>query len=129
MSDQKARTTLIEQGTAFQGTLHATCPILARGKLDGDVTGPSLEVTETGHVAGKVKVTDLRSQGELNGRFEADDVVLAGHVRDKTVIVAKALEVTSTVTLESCEFLIGEPPSKAQALRAALEKPPADGEG
>jgi cytoskeletal protein CcmA (bactofilin family) len=114
--------TLIEQGTAFRGTLDASCPILARGHLEGDVTAPSLEVTDSGQVSGKIKVGSLRSAGELSGRFQADEVVLAGRVRDSTVIVAGALEVTASVSLESCELSIGEPPSKDQALRAALQQ-------
>jgi cytoskeletal protein CcmA (bactofilin family) len=123
MSSEKK--TLIEHGTAFQGSLHASCPIVARGQLEGDVTAPSLEVTDTGHVAGKVKVTSLRSAGELSGRFEAEEVVLGGRVRDQTVIIARALEVTTPVVLDTCELVIGEPPPKEQVLRAALEKPAA----
>src|SRR3954470_5503435 len=114
--------TVIEDGTVFKGTLAASGPILARGHLDGEVSGPALEVTETGVVAGKVKVSDLRSRGELAGRFEAEDVVLSGKIRDETLIVAKTLEVTATtaITLEDCELRIGEPPTKEQAIRAAL---------
>jgi cytoskeletal protein CcmA (bactofilin family) len=121
--------TVIEDGTTFKGTLAASGPILARGHLDGDVSGPALEVTETGVVAGQVKVSELRSRGELAGKFEAVDVVLSGKVLDDTLIVAKTLEVTpnSTITLEDCELRIGDPPSKDQAVRAALaplENPP-----
>ena len=125
--------TIIEEGTEFKGTLSASCPILARGRIDGEVSGPALEVTDTGVVAGAVKVTELRSRGELAGKFEADEVVLSGRVRDDTVIVARALEVTPTragavaVELDDCELQIGELPNKDAAVRAALsagETPP-----
>jgi cytoskeletal protein CcmA (bactofilin family) len=123
--------TVIEDGTTFTGTLAASGPILARGHLDGEVSGPALEVTESGVVSGKVKVGELRSRGELGGRFEAEDVVLSGRLRDDTLIVAKTLEVTPTaaVTLEDCELRIGEPPPKDQALRAALAPGDATGTG
>lgn len=123
-SDVK-KTTIIEEGTEFKGTLSASCPILARGRIEGEVSGPALEVTDTGVVAGHVKVTELRSRGELAGNFEADEVMLSGRVRDDTVIVAKALEVsparagTVAVELDDCELQIGELPSKEQAIRAA----------
>jgi cytoskeletal protein CcmA (bactofilin family) len=126
--------TIIEEGTEFKGTLSASCAILARGRIDGEVTGPALEVTDTGVVAGQVRVTELRSRGELAGRFEAEEVMLSGRVRDETVIVARALEVglarpgIIAVELDDCELQIGELPSKEQAIRAALGggPPPTD---
>ena len=132
MADKKSngrsaeKKTIIEEGTEFKGTLAASCPILARGRIEGEIHGPALEVTDTGVVAGQVKVTELRSRGELAGKFEADEVMLSGRVRDETVIVAKALEVTPAragavaVELDDCELQIGELPSKDQAIQAAL---------
>ena len=132
MADKKTngrtgeKKTIIEEGTEFKGTLAASCPILARGRIEGEITGPALEVTDTGVVAGQVKVTELRSRGELAGKFEADEVMLSGRVRDETVIVAKALEVTPAragavaVELDDCELQIGELPSKEQAIRDAM---------
>jgi cytoskeletal protein CcmA (bactofilin family) len=132
MADKKSngrtgeKKTIIEEGTEFKGTLAASCPILARGRIEGEISGPALEVTDTGVVAGQVKVTELRSRGELAGKFEADEVMLSGRVRDETVIVAKALEVTPAragavaVELDDCELQIGELPSKEQAIRDAM---------
>lgn len=123
----REKKTIIEDGTEFKGTLSASCPILARGRIEGEISGPALEVTDTGSVAGQVKVTELRSRGELAGNFEAEDVILSGRVRDETVIVAKALEVTPArtgavaVELDDCELQIGEMPDKAAAIRAARE--------
>lgn len=119
------KTTIIEEGTEFKGTLSASCPILARGRIEGDISGPALEVTDTGVVAGRVKVTELRSRGELAGNFEADEVMLSGRVRDDTVIVAKALEVAPAragaiaVELDDCDLQIGELPNKEAAIRAS----------
>jgi cytoskeletal protein CcmA (bactofilin family) len=131
MADKKSngrtdKKTIIEEGTEFKGSLSASCPILARGRIEGDIAGPALDVTDTGAVSGQVKVTELRSRGELAGRFDADEVMLSGRVRDDTVIVAKALEVTPAragavaVELDDCELQIGELPSKEQAIKDAL---------
>jgi cytoskeletal protein CcmA (bactofilin family) len=131
MADKKSngrtdKKTIIEEGTEFKGSLAASCPILARGRIEGDIAGPALEVTDTGVVNGQVKVTELRSRGELAGRFDAEEVMLSGRVRDDTVIIAKALEVTPAragavaVELDDCELQIGELPSKEQAIKDAL---------
>jgi hypothetical protein len=42
---------------------------------------------------GKVKVKELRSEGEVSGEISADAVELSGTVKDSTVIQAKTLEV------------------------------------
>ena len=42
------------------------------GRVEGDLTGPSVEVTESGVLSGKAKVTELRSRGELAGEFDAE---------------------------------------------------------
>jgi cytoskeletal protein CcmA (bactofilin family) len=124
MSDGKK--TLIEEGTELKGTLTSTCPIVVQGKVEGDMTGPSVEVTETGVLSGKAKVTELRSRGELAGEFDADVVELSGRVRDKTVIRAQSLEVSLRRTegriemvFGDCELAIGDAPDKAKAIAAA----------
>jgi cytoskeletal protein CcmA (bactofilin family) len=118
--------TLIEEGTELKGTLSSTSAIVVMGKIEGEVTGPSVEVTETGVMSGKAKVTELRSRGELSGEFDADVVELSGRVRDKTLIRAKSLEVSLQrsegkveVVFGECELAIGEAPDKARAIREA----------
>jgi cytoskeletal protein CcmA (bactofilin family) len=121
-----AKKTLIEEGTELKGTLSSTSAIVVMGKVEGEVTGPSVEVTETGVVSGKAKVTELRSRGELSGEFDADVVELSGKVRDKTLIRAKSLEVSLQrvdgkveVVFGECELAIGDAPDKAKAVREA----------
>ena len=48
MSDKR---TLIEDGTELKGTLTSNCPIVVMGRVEGELTGPSVEVTETGVLA------------------------------------------------------------------------------
>ena len=73
------RKTLVEEGTQFKGALSSNCPIEVKGRIEGDVTAPALSVALGGAVHGKVKVGEIRSQGELAGEFDADTVVLSGH--------------------------------------------------
>jgi len=124
MSETKK--TLIEQGTEFKGTLTSSCAIVVMGKVEGEMKGPSVEVTESGVLSGKAKVTELRSRGELSGEFDAEMVELSGRVRDKTIIRAKSLEVSLQraeggieMVFGDCELAVGDAPDKAQAVREA----------
>jgi cytoskeletal protein CcmA (bactofilin family) len=122
----EAKKTLIEEGTELKGTLTSTCPIVVQGRVEGDLNGPSVEVTESGVLCGKAKVTELRSRGELAGEFDAKLVELSGKVRDKTIIRAESLEVSlrrSEGRIEmmfgDCELSVGDAPDKAKAVAAA----------
>jgi cytoskeletal protein CcmA (bactofilin family) len=134
MSDKNivsGKHTLVEEGTELKGTISSKCPIVVMGKVEGEVAGPVIHVSPTGIVAGKVKVTELRSAGEVAGEIEAETVKIAGRVRDKTVIRARTLEVTLTresggteVTFGECELAVGDEPNKQAAIDAALAPPP-----
>jgi cytoskeletal protein CcmA (bactofilin family) len=124
--------TLIEEGTELKGTINSSCPIVVMGRVEGEMSGPSVEVTETGVLRGKAKVTELRSRGELAGEFEADVVELSGTVRDKTSIRARMLEVRLQrsdgrigMVFGDCELAVGDAPSKADAVRDATAGGPA----
>lgn len=124
------RTTLVEEGTAFKGTFASNCPIIVKGRIEGDVSGPSLVVSATGSVAGTVKVGSIESEGELSGDYEADVVRLSGRVLDNTVIRAKSLEIKLApekgkmqVIFGDCGLDVGDMPSKEQVLSQALAGP------
>jgi cytoskeletal protein CcmA (bactofilin family) len=123
VSDDPTHATVVDEGTSLAGTLTATTPVIVMGRLEGEVSGPTVEVTPSGVLHGTVKATTLRSQGELGGHFEADDVELAGRVLDDTVIRAKALQVSFSgdvgMVFGACELEIGEAPDKAGAVREA----------
>ncbi len=92
MSEMEKKT-LVEEGTEFKGSLTSKCPVEVRGRIDGDLNAPSLHVSASGAVSGKVTVGQLVSQGEIAGEFDADSIHLSGTVKDNTVIRAKTLEV------------------------------------
>jgi hypothetical protein len=132
-TDLGAKKTLVEEGTQFKGSLSSSCPIVVKGKIEGDLTAPSLHVSETGAVHGKVKVGEIHSQGELSGEFDADLVQLSGVVKDKTVVRAKSLEVRLVptngklqVVFGECTLDVGDMPSREAAVIASRgegEKP------
>jgi len=121
--------TLVEEGTEFKGAMSSNCPIVVMGRVEGDVTGPMIHVTESGVIAGNVKVKELRSAGEVAGEVQADTVTISGKVRDRTVIRAKSLQVSlehgkgMEVMFGECELVIGDEPNKEAAIAAATAAP------
>jgi cytoskeletal protein CcmA (bactofilin family) len=115
--------TVVEDGSTFKGTLTSSCPIHVHGRVEGDLEAPSLMVSGSGAVHGRVKVAEVRSQGELSGEFDADSIEIAGSVKDNTVIRARSLEVklASTrgkiqVIFGECELSVGDAPSESDAV-------------
>ena len=131
MNDPKSRKTLVEEGTQFKGSLSSDCPIEIRGRVEGDLSAPSVAVSPTGAVHGRVKVGELRSQGELAGEFDADIVVLSGTIKDNTVIRAKSLEVKLSssnngkmqVIFGDCELEVGGDQPAAEVAARPSERP------
>ncbi len=126
--DVSGKRTLVEEGTQFKGTLSSNCPIVVKGRIDGDISAPSLQVSVTGAVHGKVKVGEIESQGELSGEFDADIIRLSGVVKDKTVVRAKSLEVRLApatgkmqVVFGECLLDVGDMPSREAAISSARE--------
>src|SRR5512140_1723972 len=88
--------TLIEAGTTLKRTLSSECPVLVRGRVEGEIDAPVLAISAGGSVQGKVRAGALSSEGELSGDVDADSVKLSGTVKDTTVIRARTLEVKLT---------------------------------
>lgn len=114
-SQAHERKTVVEEGTSFQGSVSSTCPLVVRGRVEGEVQAPSLTISAGGAVQGRVRVGSLVSEGELAGELDADSVELSGTVRDDTVIRAKTLKVELSssqrrmqVLFGNCELVIGE---------------------
>ncbi len=124
MTETKRETdkrTLVEEGTELKGSLTSTCPVLVRGRVEGDVKAPALTVSASGAVNGKAHVGELHAEGELSGEFDADVVKLSGKVQDRTVIRAKTLSVELAsqtgklqVVFGACELAVGDPPPEAE---------------
>ncbi len=113
-----SKQTVVEEGTEFKGTLLSNCPVVVRGRIEGDIDTPALTVSEKGAVHGKAKVGTIKSLGELSGEFDAEVVELAGRVKDNTIIRAKSLEVKLAsddakmkITFGDCELAVGDVPA------------------
>jgi cytoskeletal protein CcmA (bactofilin family) len=106
--DAANKQTTVEEGTQFKGTLHSNSQVLVRGVVEGDLSAPSVIVSDSGTVVGNVKAQTIRSEGVLAGRVDADDVQLSGTVRSDTVIRAKTLEIKLQRTREKLEVTFGE---------------------
>jgi cytoskeletal protein CcmA (bactofilin family) len=130
-SEAVPKRTLVEEGTEFKGSVSSTCPILVKGRMTGDVVAPSLEISATGAVNGRVKVGQIRSQGELSGEIDADVVQLSGTVKDRTVVRAKSLEVKleadgasrMQVVFGECVLDVGDAPDRQAAIASTREVP------
>ena len=124
MTEAKLETdkrTLVEEGTELKGSLTSTCPVLVRGRVEGDVKAPALTVSPSGAVNGKAQVGELHAEGEISGEFDANVVKLSGKVQDRTVIRAKTLSVELAsqtgklqVVFGACELAVGDPPPEAE---------------
>jgi cytoskeletal protein CcmA (bactofilin family) len=131
MSEQNGqpKKTVVEEGTALRGSLASNGQVLVMGRVDGEVSGVAVEITETGAVSGRVKTPALRSRGELRGEIDAEDVELSGHVLDDTVIRAQAIAVNiptaggPTMLFGDCELEIGEAPQNTFVANDPPAKP------
>jgi cytoskeletal protein CcmA (bactofilin family) len=114
--------TILEEGTEFEGSIRSQCPITVSGTLKGDITAPSLTITQSGSVHGQVKVSNLKSEGEIAGEIDAESVDLSGHVSDQTSILASSLQVKLSqngnsgklqVTFGNCDLHVGDAATKS----------------
>lgn len=122
MSDNpKTKQTVLEEGTDFQGSVRSQCPITVSGNLKGDISAPALTITLSGSVHGQVKVSNLKSEGEIAGEIDAETVELSGHVSDQTTIRASSLQVKLNqngnsgklqVTFGNCDLQVDASPDK-----------------
>jgi cytoskeletal protein CcmA (bactofilin family) len=126
--------TLVEEGTSFKGSASSTCPIEVRGRVEGEVQAPSLAISPTGAVHGRVRVGTVTSQGEIAGEFDAESVELSGTVLDDTVIRTKSLRVQLSggdgklqVLFGTCELNVGDDPVQSSGTHKAKSDSPKEG--
>jgi cytoskeletal protein CcmA (bactofilin family) len=116
MSDPKnsataEKRTLVEEGTKFKGSLTSTCPIVVQGSIEGDVEGPSITVSSSGAVSGRVAAGALTSAGKIAGDFDVDTARVEGSVENDTIVRASSLDVKLTATTGKIQLTFGQPGS------------------
>jgi cytoskeletal protein CcmA (bactofilin family) len=99
--------TIVEEGTDLRGSINASCPVVVQGTVQGEVTGPSVEISATGQVSGKTTTGTLTSNGRVAGEVDVDVARLAGEVAPKTVIRASTLDVKLTHPTGKIELRFG----------------------
>jgi cytoskeletal protein CcmA (bactofilin family) len=99
--------TLVEEGTQLKGSLTSTCPILVHGSVEGDLEGPSLNVSSTGTVKGTIVTGSLKSEGRISGHFDVESAQLAGTVEANSVITANSLDLRLSKTNGRLELTFG----------------------
>jgi cytoskeletal protein CcmA (bactofilin family) len=107
--------TLVEEGTRFKGSLSSTCPIVVQGSVEGDVDGPSVTVSATGAVSGKIAAGALKSAGKIAGDFDVDSAQIAGSVDNNTVIRAASLDVKLTAPSGKIQLTFGPAGSRGRS--------------
>lgn len=119
--DLITKQTVLEEGTKFEGSISSECPITVSGTVKGNIVAPSLNITLSGSVQGQVKVSNLKSDGEIAGEIDAEIVELSGHVSDQTTIRASSLQVKLSqngnggkllVTFGNCDLNVGDAGAK-----------------
>lgn len=116
---EDTKRTVIESGTEIDGAIRSERPIVLCGSVKGQISAPSLEVTQDGTVKGTVKVSRFSCKGEVGGEVFADAVELSGRICDATVIRSKTLDVKLAqgeggveVTFGNCELQVGDVPAR-----------------
>lgn len=118
---EETKRTIIENGTEIDGAIKSERSIVLSGSVKGQITAPSLEVTQDGKVNGTIKVSKFSCKGEVGGEVFAEAVELSGRVCDSTVIRSKTLDVKLAqnegaveVTFGNCELQVGDLPVRAK---------------
>ncbi len=129
-SKKQQRVTIVEEGTEFSGQLKSNCPLHIKGKVEGQITAPAINIARSGSLTGTAKLGQLLSEGEISGTFEADVVRLAGRVGNKTTIKTRALEAKLAakdsgiqVTFGECTLEVGDEPKEPKQTSEKADTP------
>jgi cytoskeletal protein CcmA (bactofilin family) len=84
-------TTVVEEGSDFQGDFTSRCPIIVNGRIAGNVKAPTVTVTATGSLEGKIEAKTISCNGSVAGVLEADAIALTGAIARDTIVRAQRL--------------------------------------
>src|SRR5258706_15365470 len=83
--------TIVAEGTFFKGDFTSRCPMIVKGRIEGDVKAPSVTVTSSGALHGKVEAKTISCSGAVAGVLEADVIALSGAIARDTIVRAQRL--------------------------------------
>jgi cytoskeletal protein CcmA (bactofilin family) len=84
-------TTVVEEGTHFRGDLTSRCPVIVKGRIEGDLKAPTVTVTASGALLGNIEAKTISCKGSASGVLEADAIELSGAIARNTIIRAQRL--------------------------------------
>lgn len=99
--------TVVDDGTNLKGTINSSCPVLVQGTVEGAVEAPSVTVSATGSIAGKVTTEKLRSIGKIAGDYDVKDAQIAGAVEKNTHVKAETLHLKLNATDHRIQLTFG----------------------
>ena len=107
--------TLVEEGTRLKGSITSTCPVVVRGTVEGGVEGPSVTVSATGSLSGRVDAGTVNSDGKIAGELEVDSARLSGSIANNTVVRAATLDVKVTAQTGKIQLTFGSAGSRGSS--------------
>jgi cytoskeletal protein CcmA (bactofilin family) len=114
--------TIVQEGTEFKGDFSSSCPIVVNGRIEGDVKAPTVTVTDSGVLHGRVAAKTIACRGSVAGILEADAIELSGTIAQNTIVRAQRLRLNIESTSGRIELAFGQ----AVTIRES-KHPPNDG--
>lgn len=101
-------TTVVEEGTSFKGNLTSRCPVIVKGRIEGELKAPTVTVTTSGALLGKVEAKTISCKGSASGVLEADVIELSGAIARDTIIRAQRLNLDVESTTGRIEIAFNQ---------------------
>jgi cytoskeletal protein CcmA (bactofilin family) len=101
-------TTIVEEGSDFRGNFTSSCPIVVKGRIEGDVNAPAVTVTSSGALKGNIEANTISCRGSAAGVFDADTIELSGAIAQNTIIRAQRLNLKIVSTSGKIELAFGQ---------------------
>ena len=99
--------TIVQDGTDFRGDFTSKCPIIVNGRIQGDVKAPTVTITNSGVLQGKVEAKTIACRGSVSGVLEADAIELSGDIAQNTIVRAQRLRLNIESTSGRIELAFG----------------------
>lgn len=114
-------TTVVEEGTSFKGDFTSRCHVIVKGRVEGEMKAPTVTVTASGALQGKVEAKTITCEGSAAGVLEADAIEISGAIARDTILRAQRLNLDVESTSGRIEIAFN------QAVTVKNSKfPPAD---
>ena len=118
--DDGAPVRLVGEGTHCRGEFASRHPVIVHGRIEGDVKAPTVTVTASGALQGRIEAKTISSTGSVAGVLEADSIELTGAIAQDTIVRAQRLSLDVESTTGRIELAFNQ----AVTLRTSKYPPP-----